>query len=689
MHDFHSYIHSLPRSPLTEAVCALYEASEGDARKYMKKVLQSLGLEHELANDYGINWTEEAFNKIRNAFVHQGCDVYFVPGIARIAYGDLRFDSDDEDTQKIALLRNLVKFITMAHKAEFTRNLEKIDVVSEGPQKGMKVKSKPMTLDQLSAMFSREQKEVTGKARDQFAKEMGNSEGNGYKIIELKNFEQAHQFLPYCTADKWCYLQNESTFDSYAGGGNKLYLALAPGFEKLKPGDDGYGRSMIGFDMGPVDETGKSEMCVCTNRYNHSENLEHEPGVGSGDAAYDEIQLSKILGFPVWERCPGYTVDEMLANGLMNMMTMKTIVTTDDELTKLARDKKYQMEFLKKYRVEAREEWRAPGFCVSFCKINKRGLHTTEWYAMATDNPDHLLWFKNFERLNSDVYSLEVGSHKFMVVYQTGKPLSTDVFYKVGGDHFPIAVCKMIDGEKRYNYIGIDGRYISNDWFAHVGTFDLYTDFACVQRDDGKENVINKAGKLVLGEWYDRIKREYDKGFYFVVDDKDVGKKLLYTWEMKPFCGYIDHMERVHCGIVIKSNGKFNMAIPQTGDLLCDVWFDSMDEMPYVAPNDSYDMLVYDKDQGYNFINTATRKQVLPKWYPLIKYIEHGFFIVKNEAGQINIYETCSQRFMLPQWFEDHGLPTINGYENFGNLWLDGKPVAVVKGKIITNPKYI
>ena len=689
MKNFAEYLRSLPHTPLTEAGCALYEASEGDARKYMKKVLQSLGLEHELANDYGINWTEEAFNKIRNAFVHQGCDVYFVPGIARIAYGDLRFDSNDADTQKIALLRNLVKFITMAHKAEFTRNLEKIDVVREGPQKGMKVKSKPMTLDQLSAMFSREQKEVTGKARDQFAKEMGNSEGNGYKIIELKNFEQAHQFLPYCTADKWCYLQNESTFDSYAGGGNKLYLALAPGFEKLKPGDEGYGRSMIGFDMGPVDENGKSEMCVCTNRYNHSENLEHEPGVGSGDAAYDEIQLSKILGFPVWERCPGYTVDEMLANGLMNMMTMKTIVTTDEELERLAKDKKYQKEFLAKYRVEARDSLEAPGFSVCFTKINRNGFHGTNWYAMTTDEPDHLIWFEGYHRLDADVYEIEVGHNQYMVVYQNGKLLNHDVFWKVGGARFPLGVCKIIDGEKRYNYINEAGKYLSKDWFTKIDAFDHYLPYAGVRREDGKANIIRTDGKIMLGDWYEKISREYLNGFYFKITDADTGKELLLNKDLKPFCGYIDHMAQVHCGIVIKSNGKFNMAIPQTGDLLCDIWFDSMDERPYVAPNDSYDMLVYDKDQGYNFINTATRKQVIPKWYPFIKYIEHGFFIVKNEAGQINLYETCSQRFMLPQWFEDHGLPTINGYENFGNLWLDGNPVAVVKGKIITNPKYI
>ncbi len=415
---------------------------------------------------------------------------------------------------------------------------------------------------------------------------------------------------------------------------------------------------------------------------------EHEEGAGSGDSAYDEIQLSKILGFPVWERCPGYTVDEMLANGLVNMETMKTIVTTDEQLEKLSKDKATQAEFLNKYRVEAKEYWEAPGFSVIFSKLNKRGFHTTEWFAMTTDEPDHLLWFKGFHRLITDVYSIELGSHKYLVVYQNGTPLSKDVFYKVGGDHFPLAVCKMIDGEKRYNYIDQAGRYIHNDWFAHIGAFDAYTGFACVQRDDGKENVISKTGKLMLSDWYDSIKREYKQGFYFQATDGD-GDILLFDHTMKPFCGYVEQVQNIaDMGLLVKSHGKYNAVIPKQCALLSNLWFDAIDERPYIAPNGTYALRVFDTDQGYNFISLETHKQLIDKWYPLIMYIEHGLFYVKDETGRINIYDPSINRFMLPQWFEDHGIPEIQGYEQFGNLMLDGKPVRVVNGKIMPPKRY-
>lgn len=68
---------------------AILEASEGDARKYMKKAIEANGLSGKLTELYGPNWSEAAFKKMRDLFVHHGCDVYFVPGLARIAYGEL------------------------------------------------------------------------------------------------------------------------------------------------------------------------------------------------------------------------------------------------------------------------------------------------------------------------------------------------------------------------------------------------------------------------------------------------------------------------------------------------------------------------------------------------------------------------------------------------------------------------
>lgn len=276
--------------------------------------------------DYGQNWSEQIFNEIRNDFVHSGCDVYFVPGIARILYDELDYDSDDEDTAKIQQLRQLVRFITTAHKEQFSRNLEHITTVQDGPNKGQKVKSAPFSFEDLYSMFSKEQEKVTNAERAAYETTSQNS--TKYTVIELKDFETAHKYLKYTDlphGDAWCYLENKATFDSYRASGNKLYLALAPGFEKLKPGDKGYGRSMIGFDMGPADENGRSTMEVCNNRYNHATDLEHENDK-TGDNKYNEIELSKILGVPIWSTYSGYTQDELLDQGIISSSMIQQAV---------------------------------------------------------------------------------------------------------------------------------------------------------------------------------------------------------------------------------------------------------------------------------------------------------------------------------------------------------------------------
>ena len=116
--------------------------------------------------------------------------------------------------------------------------------------------------------------------------------------------------------------------------------------------------------------------------------------------------------------------------------------------------------------------------------------------------------------------------------------------------------------------------------------------------------------------------------------------------------------------------------------MLCDLWFDAIDERVYTAKNGSYVILVFDKDQGYNFIDIGTHKQVLDRWYQSIKYMEHGFFLVK-EGGKLNIYEPILNSFVLPQWFDDHGVPQILDEHKFAGLWLGGKPVQVIDGKIV------
>lgn len=682
MYDFHSYLYSLSQSPLAEAVIALYEASEGDARKYMKKVLIDSGLEDDMDDLYGDNWSEEAFNVIRDKFVHKGCDVYFTPGLARIAYGELDLDTDDENTQKVNQLRELVKFITMAHKGQFTRNLERIDIVQQGPQKGMKVKSKPMTLEQLAEMFSREQKEVTGKARQQAADELRGNEGNGYEIIELKDFETAHKFLPYCTADPWCYLEDETTFKSYEKDGNKLYLALAPGFERLKPGDPGYGKSMIGFDMGPVDEDGRSTMCVCNNRYNHAPNLEHEEGVGTGDEAYDEIQLSRILGFPVWERCPGYTASELMAMGKLSISVLKTLVPDKETFYELLRYNEARIQFLKKYKVISRKLEYGPADAMEFY-THSNGFASRPFFGVIPKSSDKPLWFLDYNVICNGLYSLRVGSSKFMLMKWDGTILTDEPLSGTYSTEMPLCVSKEIDGENKYNFIDESGRFISQTWFAKAQPFlTPGTAYANVENEEGKGNFINREGNLMLPTWADKIAKYYANGTVYISELPD-GTCTILDGRFNPICNGVEVVEKNNDGIVIERDGKYNMVLPKFSRLLSEEWFDGMDAYPMTSAKSGTTCLyVYREGLGYNFIDLSDFEPLLDKWYADMKPMSHQLFIVR-ENGKLNIFFPGYNDFILPSWFDDRDTPEVDGYGKFSNLWLNGVKVRVDDGKVL------
>lgn len=132
---------------LTNESVLLREASEGDAYRYMKKVLLSLPCADELEQAYGEDWSRVIFNMIRNDFVHSGCDVYFVPGLARILFGELNYDSENEDTMKIRQLHYIVEYITNHYRNHFTRNLALI--------RKDKTINAPYTFKQLFTVFGK------------------------------------------------------------------------------------------------------------------------------------------------------------------------------------------------------------------------------------------------------------------------------------------------------------------------------------------------------------------------------------------------------------------------------------------------------------------------------------------------------------------------------------------------------
>ena len=573
---------------------ALLEASEGDARRYMKKAIEAAGLTADLARDYGVEWVTEAFNTIRSDFCHRGCDVYFIPGLARILYGELGYDSDEQDTGKVDELRELVRFITTAHRNEFTRNLERITVVQDGPKKGMKVRSDPMTFGQLHEMFSREQREVTDSEREEFEK--SGATPTGYDIIELTDFETAHKYLQYTNpASPWCYFEDADTFEDYASSGNRLYLALKPGFEQLEPGDPGYGRSMIGFDMGPVQKDGTSRMLVCTNRYNHGENLEHEEGAGTGDSAYDETQLSRILGIPVWKACPGYSIDELVAHGRFSIDILRALIPDAGKFREV-----YDRleEFNRKYRAHAERsgivhETNALVF------FNSRG-NSVAW-VFADPDTDRLVWTETVGYLPEGKLVVVDKDNGVRMVDRDGHALSRERLDIIDNaeKEFPVSVAKRGEGRDfLWNYMDADGNMLLDEWL--LGADRFRDGLARVRFPDKTMGIIDRDMKVLVSgaSRIDLISR----GRMLV--EKDSRTNIFSVKDGFRFDPWLDLFKvspNWPCTVaVISQEGRFNLYDLSTDFLYPNWYFDiSMND---VKAGGKFLVLVQRDDRKYNYV---------------------------------------------------------------------------------------
>ena len=306
----------------------LLEASESDAYKYTKRELDNLpeDLKEDLISnaDDPEHWQRECYEKLLTHFSLRNSDaLYFTPGLARIAYGELEFDGPNEESGKISRLNRYVHFITTAHKNDFNRKLE----YKTGVDNKNKPIYKPCTFKDLDEMFG----SVASAALQQEYAEIKDADykESDYEVVWLKDFETANSYLDYCTADPWCYFEDEDTFEDYENDGRtKLYLLLKKGYQDLEPGDPGYGESMIGIDIDPSGETGVPAILLhASNRYNHQYDPElDERTHPAGDNRYSAAEISQFLGAPFWEVCPPYTDEELKAKGFVPAEEYKTIL---------------------------------------------------------------------------------------------------------------------------------------------------------------------------------------------------------------------------------------------------------------------------------------------------------------------------------------------------------------------------
>ena len=125
-------------------------------------------------------------------------------------------------------------------------------------------------------------------------------------------------------------------------------------------------------------------------------------------------------------------------------------------------------------------------------------------------------WWKNEIVLDLLYYSdgfarVKNCERQYNFIGEDGKILSEQWFEWIGDFHDGFARVKRKDG--KFNYIGEDGKLLSEQWFYWVG--DFHDGFAMVGREDYLNNFIDKQGKILSNEWFDCV--EYFKDGFATV----------------------------------------------------------------------------------------------------------------------------------------------------------------------------
>lgn len=281
--------------PITEAYSALFEDVASTAAHRAKRTIRELFPQlsskwDEFAVDGNGNpiltmsgkqqtYIEYFERNIRNFFFHDGADQKFEPGVARIAYGELKMENRGQDSRRLAGLKQIVKLISDGHANEYNWNLN------------------GMSYAELETRFGT----AVQKADDDLKAKLSSTkyDASDYVIQEIPDFKSAKKFYKYTNPESpWCITHMENMWDSYTSGGmNKVYFAYKPKFKQVKrnPGKrvplDEYGLSLISIIVDPWEN-----LRAVTTRWNHEN--------GGSDQAMDARQLSRLLGGNVFELCP-------------------------------------------------------------------------------------------------------------------------------------------------------------------------------------------------------------------------------------------------------------------------------------------------------------------------------------------------------------------------------------------------
>ena len=228
----------------------------------------------------------------------------------------------------------------------------------------------------------------------------------------------------------------------------------------------------------------------------------------------------------------------------------------------------------------------------------------------------------------------------------------------------------------KYNFIDIEGQFLSYQWFDDVWTFN---DGFAVVKLNGKANFINTEGQILSTQWFSWA-WNFTEGFATVQLNGEwnfintEGKLLSQQW-FNATQGFNDGFA------VVQLNDKRNF-INTEGQILSQQWFDAT-----WGFNGRY--AVVGLNGKWNFIN-AEGQFLSKEWFDWAWNFTEGFATVQLN-GKWNFINTEGQ-FLSTEWFDwvtnfNEGFAKVglNGQDNVINT--DGQ-ICGFCGKIIPMEEY-
>ena len=292
--------------------------------------------------------------------------------------------------------------------------------------------------------------------------------GNGYTIIPIDSYEQAHKYSEYTS---WCVTRDQYEFDCYTQGGNRFYFCLEDGFENIPKNDNFVPLNTYDLSMLSVEIDMNGNLLRITTRYNHDFGGENNDGLCS------VAQLEDILDVNFYKVFLPYTREELHERG---------IILFDEVQGLLDSGKKPEEIFDRIFiiyngylRVILNNKW-------NWISMDNRLVSPKQWY-------DYIGDFENG-------YAIVKLNNKYNFIDTNFKYISEQWYDWCLDFENGYAIVNLND---KYNFIDTNGKYITDQWYDefhlyHEGySIRLNNKWYFIDKNRNIGNIINPPNK-----WY-------------------------------------------------------------------------------------------------------------------------------------------------------------------------------------------